>query len=918
MADRQKTIEIIFGGVDRTGQAVSSVGRNLDALSSRASSVTGPMADITDSIVKLDAVLVAAGAAMLAFATKEAVTFEAALIDLQKVMDESEGSASDYSDQFSELSSRFGVSADAIISSTADFRQAGFDIGESLTLVEQSLLAVNAADLTTQQSSELLIGTLAGFKAPASEAAHLLDVLNGVSNNAGASVEQLGEGFKILSPVAKTLGLSFEETAALLTPIVEVTRSGSESANALRTAISNLIKPTKERKQLLEEELGIQLEVNGERRDTKDVLYDLIDATQGLDNNEKQRIATVIAGAEQMSRFLAVLNGAERSEEILQVALQSSGSALEEFQTKTSSAEFALKQLRAAFTTAAATAGLEYIDQTRAVTQATTNLVDSFREALQGDNAGVLFDALRSGLDGFAEQIEVIAQNLPAAFEGLDFTQFLSAFDDLGDELGELFSALFGDIDLGTVEGLEAAMQKVVDAFTALINISAGIASGLEPFFELIGGGIEKFQSLDESTKKTVGEMLGLGKAIDTVLPAVGALGGGLGAIGSGLTALAGASGFKTLITNLDSVKSIASGAGRFGLVGAALVGSAGVGYGIGTLIDQAIIDPIEDAFGGSIGGWLYDQLNAGEIAKAEAQWKGYSAEVRRAAKDTQDISDIKKILNRNLTDMTVATKEQQAGWQSYADQLVEAAKSSKDLADSQQGIAGAVGDLSRTATESSGALDDVSRTTQALAENNKTLQLGYDEATGKVNSFSGTIVKSGESVEDAAKKTEKAIEETEKFRIEMEKIASNERIANFEAKISLDIADVEAGAKRFESITQGLSDTVTSTGDVISSLFGSLGEGNFKDQWAIEKQIRLENERRTDSLNLQNELTKAEIEAAKARTRALRKGDALIKIEGSGLAPHLKAFMFEILSEIQVRVNAEGQEMLLGLGGNG
>src|SRR5690606_5808978 len=254
-----------------------------------------------------------------------------------------------------------------------------------------------------------------------------------------------------------------------------VTRSGSESANALRTAISNLIKPTKERKELLEDELGIQLEIDGQRRNTKDVLYDLIEATQSLDNNEKQRVATVIAGAEQMSRFLAVLNGAERSEEILKVAMESSGSALEEFNTKTQSAEFALKQLNAAFTTAAATAGLEYIDQTKEVTQATTNLVDSFREALQGDNADTLFDALRGGLESFAEQVNIIAENLPEAFEGVDLTGLLDAFGDLGGELQNAFKEVFAEVDLTTVDGLQEALQKIVDGFTALTNVSSGI-----------------------------------------------------------------------------------------------------------------------------------------------------------------------------------------------------------------------------------------------------------------------------------------------------------------------------------------------------------------------------------------------------------------------------------------------------------
>jgi len=95
MADLSRTVEIIFGGIDRTGGAISSVGRNLDSLSDSVGSVTGPLAGVTDSILKLDAALVAAGVAVLAFATKEAVTFEAALIDLQKVMADGEGSASD-------------------------------------------------------------------------------------------------------------------------------------------------------------------------------------------------------------------------------------------------------------------------------------------------------------------------------------------------------------------------------------------------------------------------------------------------------------------------------------------------------------------------------------------------------------------------------------------------------------------------------------------------------------------------------------------------------------------------------------------------------------------------------------------------------------------------------------------------------
>lgn len=918
MANLKKTVELIFNGTDRTGSAIASVGRNLDSLTDKAGSITGPLAGAADSILKLEGALVAMGAAALAFSTKEAITFEAALVDLEKVMGEGEGSANNYADTFSDLSSRFGVDAASIIQSTADFRQAGYDIDESLTLVEQSLLAVNAADLTTKQSSELLIGTLAGFQAPAEEAARLLDVLNGVSNNAGASVEQLGEGFKILSPVAKTLGLSFEETAALLTPVVEVTRSGSESANALRTAISNLIKPTKERKELLEDELGIQLEVNGERRNTKDVLYDLIDATQGLDNNEKQRIATVIAGAEQMSRFLAVLNNSERSEEILQIAMNSAGSAIEEFNTKASSAKFAIKQLNAAISTAAKTAGIEYIDQTKNVTQATTNLVDSFREALQGDNADVLFSALRTGLDDLAERINIIAENLPEAFEGVDLTGLLDAFGDLGGELQESFKAVFGDIDLTTVEGLEAAIQKVVDGITALTNVSSGIINGLEPLFTAIGAGVDEFQDLDTATQKTVGELLGLSKTIDTILPVIGGLGSGIESLGNGLMALAGAQGFKALIGNLNSVKSIATVAGKGGLVGLALAG----GYGIGTVINDAIIKPLEDKFGTSIGSWLYDQFNKEELDKIKKAMGPVSEAQQKLVKDTQDLRNINDELAKKLQDTQVATKETQSSWQDYADELVNAANKHKDLdnamGDTEQNLgrsSNALDRLTNEAQKNGGALDEVGYTTKQLAKDNKSLALGYDQATGKVNSWSGGIIKTGKSLDDTAEKTEKAIAKTEDYYIQMEKISSNERIKRIEASVSLDIAEVEANAKKVEALAESIASTFSDSTGLTKELFGLFSEAdNFREKWKLADQIKNENKIRDEQLKMQKKLTEAEVAYIKQKTRNLAKGDAMIKVNGDGLAPHLEAFMFEILENIQTRVNADGEEMLLGL----
>jgi TP901 family phage tail tape measure protein len=870
MADKQKTIEIIFGGVDKTGSAFKSVGGNLSSLERSVGNISGPVADISGSILKLQASITALGAAALAFAAKQAVGFESALVDLQKVMGDGEGAALDYADVFTDLSNRFGVDASAIVQSTADFRQAGFDIGDSLTLVEQSLLAVNAADLTTQQSSELLIGTLAGFKAPASEAANLLDVLNAVSNNAGASVEQLGEGFKILSPVAKTLGLTFEETAALLTPVVEVTRSGSESANALRTAISNLIKPTKERKELLEEELGIQLEIDGQRRDTKDVLYDLIDATQSLDDNEKQRVATIVAGAEQMSRFLAVLNGAERSEQILRVALEASGSTLKEFEVRTQSAEFALKQLGAAFTTAAKVTGLEYIDQTKAATQATTNLVQSFQTALQGNNADQLFDVIRAGLERFADRVNVIAGNLPEAFEGLDFSKLLSAFDGLGDEFGEAFGAIFGAVDLSTAEGLEKALQKIVDAFTALTNISAGILDGLEPLFDLIGEGVENFDKLDEETSNTIGRFAGLLSTINTLLPVLGFLGTALAGIGTTMLTISGAKGIAGLTKSLGGLSVLAAGAGKSGLIGAALFGSGAAGYGVGTVINEGISKIIQ-AFtdSESLGDLAYEWANGDEANEALGKMEFSLKNAGEAAK--------------------------------------EFAEGQNDAADATEKVAEFVElDIEALNDDIKAKLD----AKQAQSEFTEEIEASADAQ----EKSAGTLSIVSDETKKFAKETEKAAKQSEQFKTKLLEIASDERIAQIEANVELNIAQLEADTKQAVAIIENLGTSIQSTGDLLGSLFGNLENATGSKRYDIERQIALENKYREEAFSLQKEATQAQIELLRQKAQQIARGETIIKVNAEGLTPALELVFNEILEFAQVRANEQGLQFLTGI----
>jgi len=153
---------------------------------------------------------------------------------------------------------------------------------------------------------------------------------------------------------------------------------------------------------------------------------------------------------------------------------------------------------------------------------------------------------------------------------------------------------------------------------------------------------------------------------------------------------------------------------------------------------------------------------------------------------------------------------------------------------------------------------------------------------------------------------------------IELEKIktAAETLQASFEWEGKIEIANIEADAKRIEAIAATIGIAWESTGDVISSAFGVLSDPNLPlgDYLAIVRLIETESERRGELLVLQKQLTEAEIEHIKARTQAIQKGQGMITISADGIEPELELVLQKIIKLAQIQANEEGFGMLLGV----
>jgi tape measure domain-containing protein len=313
----------------------------------------------------------------------------------------------------------------------------------------------------------------------------------------------------------------------------------------------------------------------------------------------------------------------------------------------------------------------------------------------------------------------------------------------------------------------------------------------------------------------------------------------------------------------------------------------------------------------------------------------GESGEVAgsKIADGMKDAEAAAKLFDKQTGEVDKALKVLGIDPKQFKDPIQEAVKAFEDLAKNpavtgEQFLSGLLVTLDKIKSGPEG-VEDIKRVLAGLtaAYSNGTVTAEqYEAAIRAINVkqtglWEGMIRtteegnKNAKALDDQAKAAAKAEEETRKYALELEKLASNERIALIEARVALNIAGLEADTKRVEAAFESINEGIKSTGELLGSLFGNLTESGYwsSEGREIRRQIDKENERRDQEFELQEKLVEAQIARLKEQTRRMQNGDALLKIEGDGLKPHLEAFMWEILRSIQVRVNADGLDLLVG-----
>ncbi len=176
----------------------------------------------------------AALAAPLALATRQFATFDDAIRATAAVSGASGAALQSLNDKARELGATTSFTAVQVANLMTELGRAGFrpDEIEAMTGAVLDLARATGTDATL--AAGIMAATLRQFGLGATEGARAADVLTKAANATFNTVEGLGESLKYAGPVAQSLGMSLEDTVAVLGVLGNVGIQGSEAGTALR------------------------------------------------------------------------------------------------------------------------------------------------------------------------------------------------------------------------------------------------------------------------------------------------------------------------------------------------------------------------------------------------------------------------------------------------------------------------------------------------------------------------------------------------------------------------------------------------------------------------------------------------------------------------------------------------------------
>lgn len=241
-------------------------------------------------------------------AVKTGMDFEAQMSRVKAISGATGEEFSKLKEQAKQLGADTAFSATQAAEGMENLASAGFTTSEIMEAMPGMLDLAASSGEDLASSADIAASTLRGFGLEASSAGHVADVLAKNAAETNAAVADTGEAMKYVAPVAKSMGIEFEETAAAIGIMADAGIKGSQAGTTLRGALSRIAKPTKAMQETMDS-LGLSFyDSNGKMKSLADITEMLETKMSGLTDEQKNQALITLFGQESLSGMMALMD----------------------------------------------------------------------------------------------------------------------------------------------------------------------------------------------------------------------------------------------------------------------------------------------------------------------------------------------------------------------------------------------------------------------------------------------------------------------------------------------------------------------------------------------------------------------------------------------------------------------------------
>lgn len=311
----------------------------------------------------LAATLVAVATKYLREVYTNVVNLDKALVNLQIASGKTREETKELVKEYADLAKTLGATTAEVADAADTWLRQGYSTEEANTLITNSMMLSKLGQMESAEASKALTSAMKGYGVAVEDSVQIVDKLTKVDMEAAASAGDIATAMAETATSAKLSGVSMDALIGYITTVKEVTQDGSESVGVFFKTLFARMNNVAAGKFIDDEtgeslndveavlgNLGIALRgVNGEFRNSSDVLDDVAARWDTFNDTERNAIATAMAGTRNFEKFNVLMSNYGTAMGYAAAATEAGGTAVEKFGAYTEGVEGKMNSLKASF-----------------------------------------------------------------------------------------------------------------------------------------------------------------------------------------------------------------------------------------------------------------------------------------------------------------------------------------------------------------------------------------------------------------------------------------------------------------------------------------------------------------------------------------------------------------------------------------